>query len=104
MKRLSRAKSALSVEKQKKFYSEIAEALYGFAADKLNKEKAGLISSEVNKEFVKRNIDKTLIDEFFDLLKTCDFMRFAPSSGTKEDITRFYQRAKEIIIKLEKEL
>lgn len=104
MKRLSRAKALLSVEKQKEFYAEISNALYGFAADKLNKEQAGLISSDIEKEFKQRSVDEDLIKEFFNILKTCDFMRFAPANSTQEDMNRFYQSAKDIIIKLEKEL
>ncbi|MDZ7725816.1 MAG: BatD family protein [candidate division KSB1 bacterium] len=103
MKRLSRAKAVMNVDTQKQFYSEISDALYGFAADKLNKEKAGLLSSEIEKEFKIRTVPQDFRNEFFDLLKTCDFMRFAPAGGTEEDMEQFYQRAKEMIIKLEKE-
>ncbi len=104
MKRLGKAKAVLDVNSQKEFYAEIADALYGFVADKLNKEKAGLIRTEVESEFEHHSIDPDVRNEYFDLLNRCDFMRFAPSDVTFEDMKDFYQRAKQVIIKLEKAL
>lgn len=47
MKRLSKASGLLQVEKQKEYFAEIARALLGFAADKLNLSEAGILSSEL---------------------------------------------------------
>ncbi|MDZ7370679.1 MAG: BatD family protein [candidate division KSB1 bacterium] len=104
MRRLSKAKSFLAVEQQKKFFAEIAEALNNFAADKLNLEKADLISTDLEQAFRSRGVDEALIRDFFALLQTCDYQRFAPSTATLEDMERIYQSAKEVLIKLEKVL
>jgi len=104
MKRLGKAKAVLDENSQKEFYAEIADALYGFVADKLNKEKAGLVRSELENEFEKHSIDPNVQSEYFDLINKCDFMRFAPSTVKLEQMKEFYQRAKQVIIKLEKAL
>ena len=102
MRRLSKAKSLLKKESQKEFYAEVSDALTGFAADKLNMAKAGLISDELEIEFKKRNIDADLTQEYLNLIRTCDFQRFAPSSVEQEEMDESYAKAKDVIIKLEK--
>ncbi len=104
MKRLSKARSLLKEETQKEFFAEVSNALAGFAADKLNMSKAGLISDELEKEFKKRHINEELTKEYFDLIRLCDFQRFAPSSVRREEMEESYQAAKKVIIKLEKAL
>ncbi|MBN1466016.1 protein BatD [candidate division KSB1 bacterium] len=104
MRRLSKAKSLLTEAAQKDFYAEVASALTGFAADKLNMSKAGLMSDELEKEFSKKNIDSELTSEYFDLIRMCDFQRFAPSVVKKEEMDRSYKKARDVIIKLEKAL
>jgi hypothetical protein len=102
MKRLSTARSLLSEDTEKEFYAEVSNALTGFAADKLNMSKAGLISDELEKEFKKRHVDETLTAEYFDLIRTCDFQRFAPSAVDQSAMDESYSKAKNVIIKLEK--
>ncbi|MBN1560579.1 protein BatD [candidate division KSB1 bacterium] len=104
MKRLAKAKSLLAETTLKEFYAEVASALTGFAADKLNKPKAGLMSDELEKEFNKKNIDSGLTKEYFDLIRMCDFQRFAPSTVAKDEMERSYKQARDVIIKLEKAL
>ncbi|RLD14486.1 hypothetical protein DRI50_05310 [candidate division KSB1 bacterium] len=104
MKRLSKAKQLLNEDSQKEFFAEVSNALAGFAADKLNKAKAGLISNELENEFKKRRLDQELTKEYFDLIRFCDLQRFAPSSVKKEEMQDSYQAAKKVIINLEKAL
>lgn len=104
MKRLGKAKSLLNEGSQKEFYAEVADALTGFAADKLNMSKAGLINDELEKEFRNRGLDTDLTTEYFSLIRTCDFQRFAPTAVDAETMQQSYKKAKEVIIKLEKAL
>ncbi|MBN1479748.1 protein BatD [candidate division KSB1 bacterium] len=104
MKRLSKAKLLLSEDRQKEFYAEVADALTGFAADKLNMSKAGLISDELEKEFKNRGLDAELTTDYFSLIRTCDLQRFAPSTVEVETMQQSYKEAKKVIIKLEKAL
>lgn len=104
MRRLSKAKSLLHAAQQQEFYAEASDALSGFAADKLNLAKAGLISKDLEDEFKRRNLDDNLTKEYFDLIRQCDFQRFAPANTSIDGMETFYQTAKNVIIKLEKAL
>jgi len=103
MRRLSRAKSLLHIDTQKEFYGEVSNALAGFAADKLNKSKAGLLSDELESEFKRHHIDSELTSDYFSLIRECDYRRFAPTGVTQEVMEQSYKQAKNVIIKLEKE-
>ncbi len=104
MRRLSKAKSLLSENSQKEFFAEVSDALSGFAADKLNMAKAGLLSDELEREFQRRHIESGLTKEYFDLIRLCDFQRFAPATVSLDTMEDAYQKAKNVIIKLEKTL
>ena len=104
MRRLGKAKALLDPAQQKAFYAEVSDALGGFAADKLNLSKAGLISSELEAEFRRRGLDAALTQEYFDLIRQCDYRRFAPVNAALDEMKAMYQSAKNVIVKLEKAL
>ncbi|HOT96396.1 MAG TPA: BatD family protein [bacterium] len=102
MKRLSRAEGLLQVEKQKEYFAEIARALLGFAADKLDLSEAGMVTSELESRLKQRNVPEATIQQYLQLLKVCDYQRFAPSDVTMTQMQGIYREAKEAIINLEK--
>jgi hypothetical protein len=103
-KQLSKARALQNEKTQKEFYAEISGALAGFAANKLDLEAAGIISDELGQLLRKRNLDNNLIENYIDLIRTCDYQRFAPVSRGTEEMSSFYQKAKQAIIQLEKAL
>jgi hypothetical protein len=104
MKKLSKAKKLLHKNAQKEFYAEISHALTGFAADKLNVSAASIISTELENDFRKRNLNENLRGEYISLLQTCDFYRFGTGGGHLEEMKKIYERSKNAIINLEKAL
>jgi hypothetical protein len=102
MKRLSTAAQLLQVEKQKDYFAEIARALLGFAADKFNMAQAGMVTSELEARFKAKGIPAATIEQYLQLLKVCDYQRFAPSDVTLPQMQGIYKEAKEAIINLEK--
>lgn len=104
MKRLSKAKSLLDTNTQKEYYAEVSKASIGFAADKLNLPAAGVISEELMDFFKTRNLADDIISEYMDIIKKCDYQRFAPSDVNKSEMLDFFQKAKQAIINLEKAL
>lgn len=102
MKRLSKASGLLQVDKQKDYFAEIARALLGFAADKLDISEAGMVSSDLEVRLKGRGVPEATIQQYLQLLKVCDYQRFAPSDVTMAQMQGIYKEAKEAIINLEK--
>ena len=103
-KQLSKARALQNEKTQKEFYAEISGALLGFAANKLDLEAAGIISDELERLLRKRNLDNDLIENYIELIRTCDYQRFAPATTGREEMSLFYQKANQAIIQLEKAL
>lgn len=100
-KRLSDAKKMMRVEKQKEFYGELSAVLIGYIADKLNLPAAGLIIEEVADKLNRNMVDKQVIDLMMEILRKCDYQRFAPANSTLEEMQLIYEKARTVIIKLE---
>jgi len=101
--RLIRARKLMSEKKRTEFYAELSQALLGFVADKLNLPAAGLMTDEVKTKLEERGIESSVISEMLDCLETCDFHRFAPGENIVTEMEIHYQKAKEAIIKLDKD-
>lgn len=102
MKRLRKADRVLAEKTQKQFYAEIANALLGFLADKLNISAAGIITDQVEQMMKSRNIDGQVISQYLNCLQVCDYQRFAPSNASSDEMKQFYNQAKKAIVSLEK--
>ncbi len=102
-KRLKLASKLLHQQKQSEFYEEVSKALWGYLSDKLSIPVAKLSRESSQIELAKRKIDEALINEFFDLIDTCEFARFAPSSEAT-DMNKIYNNAAKIIGKLQQKI
>ena len=102
MSRLRKAKELLNEKTQKDFYAEIARALQGFVGNKLNIAEAGMITDKVETMLHSRGADEEDIRSLVEALQHCDYQRFAPSMSGPEEMKKFFEKAKNIIIKLEK--
>ena len=104
------AKSRLqAAEKYKKeghdkaFYDEIAQALWGYIADKFSIKKSDLSVDTVKSVLMQQGVGEEVIDNFINTLNNIDFARFAPgdASGKMETI---YTEALNAITAAEKAL
>lgn len=77
--KLKNASRQLKEGNDKIFYSEIADALNGYLADKLNISAAGLTIREAVGYLAGRGLDQGLIDRVRHILEQCDFGRFTAS-------------------------
>ncbi|HSN50396.1 MAG TPA: BatD family protein, partial [Bacteroidales bacterium] len=102
-KRLKKASNFLRENKQEPFYDEIARALWGYISDKFGIPIAELSMDSVSDALIQRKLPRELADEFIETLNDTEYARFAP--GEKSLIMeKIYQKALEIITKIEKEL
>ncbi len=103
-KRLALAKSKLSLQTQKEFYSEIGKSIQGFLGDKLNLSEAGMMSDDVSHKLSQKGVSDSTVQEYFEILSTCDMKRFSPSETREDEMLGLYKRAENILVQLDREL
>ncbi|MFA8434258.1 MAG: BatD family protein [Marinifilaceae bacterium] len=103
MKRLKGASQSLKAQKKEEFYDEILKALWGYTSDKLNLPLADLNKENISELLIGKGVARELIDQFMEILNTCEFARYAPASGSSE-MDRIYEETMETITKLDKSI
>ena len=98
--RLKNAETLLKQNLYSAFYEELYRALLGYASDKFSLPVSELSREKIGESFTARNTDKTVTDEFFALMDTCEFARYAPNQGNVE-MHNNYERAIRLISALE---
>ncbi len=101
-KRLSDAKQCLDSGDAEKFYAETHKSLIEYFADRFNLSAHGLTEEKI-REFSVGRADSGLIDRMVELLKQCDFGRFAPGGGNPATMAKLWEQARELIIEMEKQ-
>ena len=86
------------------FYAETAQALEGYAADKLDTSAAGIIRDELLPALDARGAHPGTVDEFFAVLEACDRQRFAPVDAEIEERRAFLARAEAVLSALAREI
>ncbi|MDR2384074.1 MAG: protein BatD, partial [Tannerella sp.] len=82
VKRLKMAEKLLKENKEEPFYEETLRALWGYLSDKLNISQSELTKENVSAELSKYGVNEILINEFLDIINTCEFARYAPSKSS----------------------
>ena len=77
-RRLAEARSLISDDDVRGFYTEVERALRGFLADKLNVAEAGLMSQTAESALLGRGVAAEAVGEYLECLGACDRARFAP--------------------------
>ena len=102
-RRLKSAAAALSQHQESQFYESLHKAMAGYVADKLNIPLSELTGDSIREELAKRNVPEDVINDFADVLSTCEFARYAPSADAQA-MDMLYQKASATIGRLEKTL
>ena len=102
-KRLARARSLASGD-PRAFHAEVAGALEGLLADKLNVAEAGLVREEAGRLAAERGVSQETLQRLFECLDDCDRQRFAPQGAEREAPERVLGRAAALMSDLVKEL
>lgn len=99
-KYLSEAQKQLG--KKEAFYEALERALHNYLKAKLGIETADISKENITKILEKRNISEVTIKQFIDVLKASDFARYTPVTNT--EMKQEFERAKQVIIELDKQL
>jgi len=83
-KRLKLAQKLLNEGNKDKFYEEVLKAVWTYLGDKLSIQVALLTKESVETELTNRGVESTVINQFVQILNTCEFARYAPNSSQQE--------------------
>jgi hypothetical protein len=78
--RLRLAEDALKEGNEQQFFAVLLDTLWGYVADKLNIRLADLNRNSVKEELLAKKIPEGLISRYIDLIKICEYARYAPDS------------------------
>ena len=104
VKRLRAAGDALKDGRSKEFHAEVYRVLTEFLGDRLNVSAAGMTGEAAVEHLRQQNLETDLLTDVEEIFRICDFARFAPSSLSSEDMSGLYERAKDLLSRLEKVL
>jgi hypothetical protein len=101
-KRLAEARRLAPGAEARAFYAEVARALRGLAADRLNLSEAGLQSAELVERLAARGVQAGTVAETRACLEHCDLQRFAPPGTDPQEKSRFLERVGALMTALDK--
>ncbi|HRH67711.1 MAG TPA: BatD family protein [Bacteroidia bacterium] len=99
LKRLSLAKKLLAGDQKEQFLDEMFKALWGFVSDRMQIPVSGLSKESAAQALAERKVPEELILQFNETIDSCEFARFAGSTGESNEV--IYQKGINIISKLE---
>ncbi len=99
-KYLSQAKKQLG--KKEAFYIALEKALHNYLKAKLHVETSDISKERIADILQNKKVDNQTIEVFKTVLENCDFARYAPS--TEVMMKQEYEKAKEVIAKIDKQL
>lgn len=101
-KRLKKARSILTREDTKTFYSEIYKATIEYVADKLNIPHASITKEILGVRLAEKGVSSDTVDRLNRLFDMCDMARFASFDFAKKDMEKALEDASYIISELER--
>ncbi|MGI9628657.1 MAG: BatD family protein, partial [Longimicrobiales bacterium] len=102
-KRLASARRSAS-QGSREFYGEVAGALQGFLADKLNLSEAGLVRDQLEAHQGEGGLSEATLARVTGLLDECDRHRFAPADEFTDTHADVLERAQKLMADLDREL
>lgn len=100
-RRLSQAEKYMNAGEAAGFYSEINRSIIEYFGDRFNLPSFGLTADKI-KEFADGRLDDGLTTKLLNLLKQCDFGRFAPGGAEPDQMKQLWQDAANLIVEMEK--
>ena len=99
-KYLSKAQKQLG--KKEAFYEALERALHNYLKAKLGVETAEISKERITEILKGKNVEVTAIHQFIEVLKNSDFARYTPFTAT--EMKEEFERAKAVIVQLDKQL
>lgn len=84
------------------FYESLELALHNYLKAKLNIETTEMEKGLISTMLLERNVECQTVDNFIDLLKSCEFARYA--SASKVSVDQDYNKSVEVISNIDKQI
>ena len=101
---MAEAKRMAAHEDPRTFYAEVARALRGFVADKLDMAEAGMQERDLDVGLRKDGVPEEVVQEVLECLSHCDLQRFAPEREGSGEEKRFRERVSEVMTELSRRM
>lgn len=95
-KRLKLAQKLLKEGNKDSFYEEVQKATWTYLSDKLSIPVSSLTKERVEEELTELKVESIIINQFIQILNTCEFARYAPNSGQQEMGNLYIETSKAI--------
>ena len=95
------SEAAKQLGKKEAFYESLERALHNYLKAKLGIETIEISKEKITQVLKNKKVSEVAIKQFMEVLEDCDFARYAPS--TTLEMKEEYEKAKEIIIELDKQ-
>lgn len=102
-RRLKEAAVALKERNQNAFYESLHKAMFGYVSDKLNIKLSELTTANVKQQLENAGVSGAVIQEYNDIVSTCEFARYAPASDDQA-MDSLYKKASDCINSLESQI
>ena len=102
-RRLKAAKKALNAKDENAFYEAIHKAILGYVCDKLRIPLSDLTQDTVSEMLEKHSVRPKTIHDVKEVLDTCQFARYAPSTDSQA-MDVLYKKTSKVIDRLESEI
>ena len=102
-KRLKEAAVYLKQHKPEAFYEAVLKSFWGYLSDKLSIPVADLSRDKATNTLTERGVSQELVDEFIQVIDTCEFARYAPKTSDSA-LEELYERSANLMGKLEKQI
>ena len=100
VKRLKTAKRLMKENNAAGFYDEILKGLWGYMSDKLSIPVSELSKDNISAVLDAKKVDSTIVAELHNVLKECEFARYAPGDPAAT-MDKIYTQAIEVISKMD---
>ena len=101
LKRMKEAGKLLADGNCDQFYDEVLKALWGYTGDKLNISSSMLSKDNIEGKLLEHQVPQDVINDFIDILNTCEFARFAPGEEKNQNMDKVFASALDTIGKME---
>lgn len=100
-KHLARAASLLETGQARPYYEELARALTGFAADRLDLSEHGVTRERLAGALVQSGVDASLAERLVAFLDACDLARFSPVVPPQARMEEDRDTAADLLVRLD---